>query len=139
VELVDASAALGDDWLADWDTTLGEFYLRKHLDLHLSSSQAASAASGWGGDRFRVYYNADTDEIAWALRTAWDNNDAYREFIELYAIFATTWFDDAASDASCWENETGALCMMQYDAERDSLIVFAPTLEQALALRDASF
>jgi hypothetical protein len=139
VELVDASAALGDGWLADWDTTLGEFYLRKHLDLHLSSSQAASAASGWGGDRFRVYYNADTGEIAWALRTAWDNNDAYREFIELYAIFATTWFDDAASDASCWENETGALCMMQYDAERDSLIVFAPTLEQALALRDASF
>lgn len=139
VELEDSSAALGEGWTLDWDTVLGEFYLREHLDTHLSSSHAAGAADGWGGDRFHVYYNAATGETAWALRTAWDSNNEYEEFTEFYAIFATTWFDDVASDASCFENEKVALCVMLYDAGSDSLIVSAPSIEQAIALRDAAW
>lgn len=139
VALVDASAALGDGWAADWDTTMGEFYLRKFLDVYLSSSQAASAAAGWGGDRLRIYFQPETDEIAYVLRTAWDNNTEYEEFTERFAEFATIRFDGppAAAD-NCWANETGALCVMLDDESGDSLIVSAPTLELAIALRDAS-
>ena len=139
VTLEDASAALGDGWLADWDTTLGEFYLRKYLDVYLSSSQAANAASGWGGDHFRVYNQPETGDLAYALRTAWDSNEDYEEFTERFAEYGTMRFDAPPNDGDCWEYETGALCVMLYDAEGDSLIVSAPTLEQAIALRDASF
>ncbi len=139
VFLPDASADLGEGWALDWDTVLGEFYLREHLATHLSASLAAGAAQGWGGDRFHVYHHAETGEIAWALRTAWDSDEEYREFIEAYAIFGTTGYDDVASDASCWENETSALCVINSDAMQDNLIVSAPTLDEALALRDSLF
>lgn len=138
VELNDLSDTLGDGWVEDWNTTLGEFYLREVLDTELSSSEAADGAAGWGGDRFRVYHNTETGEIAWALRLTWETFDDSNEFNQLYADYGDNRFDSAANEAGCWENNMGALCLTVTDATPESLIVFAPTVEYALALSDAA-
>jgi hypothetical protein len=139
VELDDLSDALGDGWVEDWNTKLGEFYLREHLDLYLDSSDAENAAAGWGGDHFRVYHNTDTGDVAWALRLAWDSQADYDEFTARYSEYGLMRFDDIPNDASCWQSETGTLCHSTYDAEMDTLITFGPTWEEAIALRDAAW
>ena len=71
VALADASAALGDGWVNQWDTNAGEFYLREQLKTELPKNQARDAAAGWGGDHFRIYVDGSGD-LASALALAWD-------------------------------------------------------------------
>lgn len=130
VALDDAGAALGDGWTTPWDTTLGEFYLRAHLAAQLDRSDAARAADGWGGDHFRVYHDDASGQIAWALRLAWDTPADHDEFADLYAEYGDTRFGASADADGCWQDAGAALC---FDGS-ESLIVSAPTLEQARAL-----
>ncbi|MEP7291679.1 MAG: hypothetical protein ABI835_07835 [Chloroflexota bacterium] len=138
VMLEDAASALGDGWQADWDTSLGEFYLREYLDTQLTSSESLHAAQGWGGDHFRVYHNA-SGEIAFALRIVWDSFADSADFNNLYAKYANSRFDGSMNDDGCWQNATSILCLVLTSETPESLIVSAPTVEQALALRDAAF
>lgn len=128
VALDDRSAALGDGWTTPWDTTLGEFYLRAHLATQLTDREAARAADGWGGDHFIVYQNGD--QIAWALRLAWDAPAEQTEFSDLYAQYGDLRFGTSADADGCWQDADGVLC---FDSTA-SLIAAAPTLEQAQML-----
>jgi hypothetical protein len=132
VALGDKSRALGDDWSAAWNTTLGEFYLRAHLATELSSSAAASAASGWGGDHFIVYQNGD--QLAWALRIVWDTPTDRSEFYDFYYDYANA-RSGTPMDNDCWQDADGTLCLFTTAAAgQDTLIAFAPSREQARAL-----
>ena len=134
VDLGDASAALGADWTTPWDTTLGEFYLRESLAAQLDDADAERAAEGWGGDHFRVYQDATTGQIAWALRLAWDSDADASEFADLYADYGTARFGSAPDADGCWQDDALALCF----APDASLIASAPTLDMTQALIAAS-
>jgi len=131
VSLADATAALGEGWTVRWDTTLGEWYLREHLRTQLSLSDAADAAQGWGGDRLHVYGNEASGALALALRLVWDTSADEAEFEEAYREFAVARFG-GEGDGVCWSNAETALCMPDIDGE--TLIVYAPTVEQAQAI-----
>lgn len=131
VALDDGTALLGAGWTQTWDMTLGEFYLRAQIDAELTSSRARRAAAGWGGDRFHVYVNGD--QVASALRVAWDTPEDAAEFADIYAAYADERFGGAAVDG-CWSNATTALCLAA-NADGSSLVVTAPTVELALRLR----
>jgi hypothetical protein len=130
--LPDASAALGIGWTPIWDTTVGEFYLRKHLATQLSAADAEAAAAGWGGDHFRVYQNGE--QLAWALRLAWDTLPDLNEFNAAYVEYGESRFGGEAGENGCWQDATRALCMVAMPSNAESYIVAAPSLEQALAL-----
>jgi hypothetical protein len=126
---VDAlDVALGQGWNEIWNINLGEFYLGEHLRTQLSSFAAGQAATGWGGDRFQVYVNPETDDLVWTLKILWDTAEDAMEFAGAYAEFGAGKFGSAASDG-CWSNDDSALCLVA-DAG-GSLIVSTPSLELA--------
>jgi hypothetical protein len=126
VESVDL--ALGEGWQEVWNIALGEFYLREHLRSQLSSFEAERGAAGWGGDRFQLYVDPETDDLLWVLRIAWDTPEDAVEFADLYAERGELKFGSAAADG-CWSNENEALCFVEDGG--GSLIVSAPSLEIA--------
>jgi hypothetical protein len=132
VDLPDFASALGAGWESTWDTTLGEFYLNEHLRTQLGSVPSQRGASGWGGDRFRVYSNGD--QLAWALRIVWDTAQDKDEFLDVYADFGADRFDTEVQDG-CWSDDSGALCLL--DEGASTLVVSAPSLEMALAVEEA--
>jgi hypothetical protein len=64
---------LGADYRLVWDRTLGEYYLREHLRGYVPTETAESAAAGWGGDRYRIYFNDDTEETVLIWRRSGNN------------------------------------------------------------------
>lgn len=128
----DPQETLGDGWQLVYERTLGQFYLTEYLGTQLTSREARQAATGWGGDRYQLYYNETTNEIAWVLRILWDTDAEAEAFGGAYASFLNTRLgtsDIASTESaagSCWQNEdTGeAACFLARDGE--SIIGFAP-------------
>ena len=132
VTLENAEATLGDGWTLLLDRTMGEFYLREYLATQLPRREAREAAAGWGGDRYHIYQNEATGELAWVLRMVWDTPDDGAQFNTAFEAFGDTRFEDGARDESCWSDADDALCYV-FDGAA-STITFAPMLEMALAL-----
>ncbi len=130
VVLSDMSAALGEGWTTEWESSVGEYYLRQMLDVQLSDSEAAKAAAGWGGDHLRVYTNGD--QIASELRITWDTLAEKDEFESFYAEYADKRFSVSADADDCWQGAESAACLLPLDS--GTLIVSAPTIAQAKAL-----
>jgi hypothetical protein len=134
VTLTDETA-LGDNWEPILDRTLGEFYLRQYLLTQLPRNEAKQAAAGWGGDRYHLYYNAETDQRAWVLKIVWDTTDDAEEFAEVYQTFSETRFpfEDLAGD--CAVGDLDAMCTL---TEGDTTIIaIAPDVDVARILFDA--
>jgi hypothetical protein len=125
---------LGDDWALLFDRSLGEFYLREYLDTQLPPLDVIKAATGWGGDRYRLYHDAATNQRAWVMRLEWDTPQDANEFAELYTKFGDLRFDIEADDKGCWSGEKDVVCFAVIDGA--SLISYAPTEEMALRLLD---
>jgi hypothetical protein len=121
VDAWDLSAQL-DGWTLLYDTTLGEFYLRQYLRGIMSSSLAGQVAAGWGGDRFQLWQNDDTGELAWSLFIAWDTPEDEAEFAELFgeALFASPIQGSASVD-------NGGITTFASRIDGKSVIVQSPT------------
>lgn len=128
VDLLGGEAVLGDDWERTWDGTLGEWYLRQHLDVQLARGDSNAAAAGWGGDRFHIYADDATGERALLLGIVWDDLAEADEFVTAYTEYSDTRFETTASDG-CWSNDGGALCLLA--VEDFTLVAAAPTVELA--------
>lgn len=134
----------GDGWNPVWDISLGEFYLAQYLHTQLPTTAANRAAAGWGGDRFQLYVDPETDARVWSLHISWDTPDDAAEFAEAFAQFGAEKFGSTAENA-CWSDGDGALCFIDAVANSTgadstgsdnggSLIVSAPTLAMAQSL-----
>lgn len=130
VTLPDNSAELGDGWELTHDRTFGEFYLRQYLDLQLPRADVNTAASGWGGDRYHIYYNESSDQIAWVLAIEWDSKDDMTEFSAAFTEFGDLRFESTSLDG-CWVTDAETLCMQSSDR---TVISYAPDVETAQML-----
>lgn len=72
--------------------TMGEFMIYIMLDHYISSDLAASAAEGWGGDRF-YYYKNDTDFLS-VFKIEWDSIQDAEEFNDTYTQWMNALPDD---------------------------------------------
>lgn len=115
VSVAPLDEALGPGWRQVWDRTLGEFYLREHLRTLIPEETASSAAAGWGGDRYRLYFNDETSETVLVWRTVWDTPEDATEFAAAYRGYGALRFDTPGvpTDAStvCWYGETETMCL----------------------------
>ncbi len=130
-----ALAEQPETWTLIRDDTLGEFYLREHLLLHLEPDMVDQAAAGWGGDRFWLYASDDQSLMLWKL--SWDTENDMQEFNSHYGSFLGRWLGVSGSilpgnNLICWFGETRSVCKMVVGD--DVLVVFAPTLELANSL-----
>jgi hypothetical protein len=123
---------LDGDWQLIRQDTLGEFYLRQHLSLHLSPEEIDPAALGWGGDQYIVYWNAADDELVMALRLAWDEPTDAAEFTTAYTNYLRRLYTAESElqddGGQCWQGED-VTCFYQLDLQ--TFIVRAPDLETA--------
>lgn len=124
---------LGTGWMLLDGDILGEFYLRQYLAQQLPSATVNRAATGWGGDRYAVYWNEATDEMVMALRLVWDTPEDALEFAEVYPDYpAALWQTEAETQpdgSACWAGDD-VICFRQLEGE--SLIVRAPDVPIAL-------
>lgn len=135
VALAPLTATLGTDWRQIDEDILGEFFLREYLDQQVSTAAATTASTGWGGDRYAVYWNETTEELVMTLRLRWDSPGEAVEFADTYARYAAGLLDVAAQDEgdgrTCWVgNET--ICLLQ--GEGDTFVVRAPDAITAAAV-----
>ncbi|RME74455.1 MAG: hypothetical protein D6776_05230, partial [Planctomycetota bacterium] len=71
--------ALGRGWRPLGCDTLGEWGMRQTLARFVARRDAARAAAGWGGDRYRVYRRERDGALAMVLESVWDDEDEARE------------------------------------------------------------
>jgi hypothetical protein len=128
-------SVLGDAWTLLLERTMGEFYLREYLATQLTRQEARDAADGWGGDRYRIYQNQATGELAWVINLVWDTPEDADEFAEAFESFGDARFEGRPYDGHCWSDTDDTLCFVA--GEPGSLMASGPAREMALALLES--
>lgn len=132
VELPLLTAALGTEWALRDEGTVGEFLLREYLLQQLDEGQAETAAAGWGGDKYAVYWNDSDEALALVYRILWDTVPDSAEFAALYPSYPTRLFgvngELQLDGGECWR-ESDVICFYREGGE--TVIVRAPDLETA--------
>jgi hypothetical protein len=134
VTLADDNFENSDGWQVIFDRRLGEFYLRAYLDRYLGALDAGLASTGWGGDRYRIYYNPETEERAFILKLVWDTDADAEEFNSAFAEFGEIGYETEADADGCW---TGDVVICLAETEEATLISSAENKEFALQLLTA--
>lgn len=132
VRLPDFSEIIGDGARQVYDSAVGEFYLRQHLMTNLRQTRATAAASGWGGDRLRIYKDSAADELLWVWHLIWDGPGDAFEFAGAYRRFLDLRYDRVETNRQCWSRET-THCLRQI-GESETRISMAADQETALTL-----
>ena len=129
VSLPDTSAVIGGGWRLVYDNTVGEFYLRQHLETHLFA--ASLATNGWGGDRLRIFSDDASGDMIWIWQHAWDSPRDADEFSRSYRIFLNQGYD-IDGKGPCWtDDETHCFKPI---SETETRITYAADPTVALAL-----
>jgi hypothetical protein len=129
------TSTIGTSWELVNEAVFGEFMLREYLALHLPEGEVERAATGWGGDRYAVFQEVESEQLLMVLRSSWDSGADRGEFIQAYATFADLAYGQQRlrqpDGGTCWQT-TYVLCL--YDTGIESIIVRAPDLEMAAHL-----
>jgi len=132
VSVAPLTDTLGAGWELVDEDTLGEFYLRQYLVQQLDDNAVDQAATGWGGDRYAVYWNEDQQVPVMVLKLRWDTADDAAEFDTLFPLYPEGLFGDSdpspADGGRCWSGQD-VICL--FSSEDESLVVRAPDLETA--------
>ena len=88
VTLPDLSQALGAGWSRESGGSFGEFQLRNYLQLRLPGIPAATAATGWDGDRYALYMRG-SESLA-VFRIAFADATQASEFTAAHETFLAT-------------------------------------------------
>jgi hypothetical protein len=131
VALTPLTDTLGAGWSLAEEDVLGELYLREYLAQQLESDLVDQAATGWGGDRYAVYWNEASQAPVMVLKLLWDTPADAAEFADIYPLYPGQMFgvDPLPQESGvCWPGED-IICF--YSAGGESLVVRAPDLETA--------
>lgn len=103
-----------------YENTMGEFGTRLFLFKYLNSANvAASAAAGWGGDRYAVVHTPKGDGIVWV--STWDTSLDGAEYVSaLTGALAKRYGDDMGKLPSMPADKSGA---RRYDVGGRSIVV----------------
>ena len=96
LEVPDFSAEIGEGWVQLRMDTMGEFLKKTHLEEHLDTIRASSAAAGWGGDAYSLLVGPQGERVL-ILLIAWDSLKDSSELFEAYQLFAKNKTQGAAT------------------------------------------
>jgi len=106
---------LANDTLGEWGTYLLLGY-SADLDAQLLDGTALSAAQGWGGDRYLVYYQEATQQTLLAALWRWDNDPEAVEFHQALHQHLNSRFRGLTllrSAGACWQAPDQVSCIYQ--------------------------
>ncbi len=108
----------GRGTLGEWDSYLLLAY-NDYPKAARPDEEAATAASGWGGDEYQIYYNADTGGTFLSAYSFWDTRDDADEFRQSLTSYVNTrMFSanvDGPGDGLCWFHLQQMSCIYQND------------------------
>ncbi len=125
---------IASDALGEWRTSL---LLSSGVDetARLSEETAQQAAAGWGGDRYEVYLNPQTDQTVLAAQWAWDKPQDAAEFKQALSAYLDLRFRGAKAqipDQDCWSANRQTTCL--YSSDQGALLWLLgpdfPTIER---------
>jgi hypothetical protein len=123
---------LGAGWLLVDEDTLGEFYLRQYLSQQLAGDDVDQVATGWGGDRYAVYWHEDNQDLVLVLKVVWDTPADAAEFAESFPQYPEGLYAGALQspleDGRCWSG-ADTICLVA--AGDETLVIRAPDVETA--------
>ncbi|MGB3716072.1 MAG: hypothetical protein WA996_16725, partial [Candidatus Promineifilaceae bacterium] len=132
VALAPLTDTLGTGWQLICEDIVGELYLGEYLDQQLESRTVEIATTGWGGDKYAIYWNDDMESIVMLLRLAWDTPADGDEFFNAYQEYPGGLYGSKSRKQSdgglCWESDD-VICLYMFDG--DTIISRAPNLELA--------
>ena len=82
----DISSDLGRGWVQISANTMGEFVIRTYLEEYLDDIQAATAAEGWGGDRYSLLVGPEGERLLLSM-IKWDDFQEAAEFMDIYKVY----------------------------------------------------
>jgi hypothetical protein len=135
VTLPPLTDTLGTGWSLAEEAVLGEFYLREYLMQQLADDDVDTAATGWGGDRYAVYWHEESDDLVLVLRTGWDSSSDADQFLTAYTRYTDARYGPIgqvqADGGTCWASAQ-ATCV--YAAGGEVLVVRAPDVDTAVTI-----
>ena len=126
VELPDLIDLLGSGWSLLDANVLGEWYtylvlaFGENPNARLLENEAGQAAEGWGGDRYAVYYNAESGQTAMVMATIWDTPPDAAEFAQAFSEHAGARYGASSADPSgalLWESASGVTAFYRFGDE----------------------
>ena len=127
---------LAEDTLGEWTTYLLLGY-GADQDAMLEDDVAVSAADGWGGDRYQMYYHDGTSQSVLAAVWGWDSAREATTFHSAMTDHLAARFRDAdiaATPGACWEINQQTSCL--YLAGSRVLWILAPGMNTVGAIRN---
>jgi hypothetical protein len=133
---ISLDAQLGTGWsqiasdvFGEWNTYLMLAY-GADTNAQLIPDVAQKAAEGWGGDRYQLYLNSESNQTALAIDWVWDSPQDADEFTQamenhLDALFHGDKFDHAKG--KCWQANEKTTCLFQ--ASNAILWLLTPDME----------
>lgn len=99
VSPLDPGEVIGDDWRLVYDSSVGEFYLRHHLETQLA---APLVTHGWGGDRMQLFTDDASGDLLWVWQLVWDSGRDANRFNRRYRVFLNQRYATLGEDGPCW-------------------------------------
>jgi len=130
VSLPTGASLIEEDWELVMEDVFGEFLLRTYLETGLPRPQSIRAASGWGGDRFRLLKD-DSGRSLFVAVFLWDTSIDAGEFFEAYKDFTDReqrWESRADDGHLMTWHSPGRSVLLELDGE-STLIGIAPDPE----------
>lgn len=130
VSLPPGASLIEEDWEVVMEDVLGEFLLRTYLETGLLRPQSIRAASGWGGDRFRLLKD-DSGRSLFMSMIVWDTSIDAGEFFEAYRDFTDRdqqWESHGEAGTTTTWHAPGRSVLLELDDEI-TLIGIAPDPE----------
>jgi len=127
--------AIESNVLGEWTTYLMLGY-GADIDAQLDDQTARVAATGWGGDRYQVYANAEGGEIVLVAHWVWDSAIDASTFDRAMQDYMDKRYSGGAIDSPrghCWEANAQVSCI--YLNARDTVWLQAPTVQLIDQLR----
>jgi hypothetical protein len=103
VDIPDLVPLLGEDWSELDQGVMGEWYTFLILahglqpEARLDESEAQAASDGWGGDKFLVYHNNQTNELILVMHTSWESANDATQFYFAFQKHSTSRFGAPSS------------------------------------------
>lgn len=144
IEHPDILPILGEGWENIDTGVMGEWYIYLILaygidpDARQDEIIAMSAAKGWGGDMYTVYWNPALKQTAMLMDILWESDGETEEFAQVFLNYAVTRFGEAHTiqeDLHTWQTQDG-FHMLQIQGNH-SIWIFAPSQEIADSILDS--
>jgi hypothetical protein len=132
VALAPLTDTLGAGWELIEEDVFGEFFLREYLSQSLPEAEVNVAATGWGGDRYAVYWHSASNGVVMVLNQVWDSVGDGNEFANAYNRYTNLrrgGLRETQPDGGvCWQT-IDVICFYHNGAQ--TMIVRAPDLSLA--------